>query len=72
MVIMMNPKAQLRDLAQQVNEIAHSDTMEKRRCLWRRQNSFHGERPLIYLRAFAFDEFFDTSVLKCTDRATRI
>lgn len=39
--------------------------------MWRRQNSFHGERPLIYLRAFAFDEFFDTSVLKCTDPMLR-
>lgn len=67
----MNEKAQLRDLARRVNEIAHSDTMEKRRCLWRRQNSFRSERPLIYLRAFAFDEFFDTSVLKCTDPVLR-
>ena len=63
----MEYKNCLRDLAQQVSEIAHSDEMNRRRTLWRRHNSFMGDRPLIYVRAFAVDEWFDFSSLKCTD-----
>ena len=63
----MNDKAVLYDLASRVNEIARSGQMEEKRRLWRDQNSFRGKQPLIYLRAFAFDEFFDSSVLRCTD-----
>ncbi len=67
----MSEKNSLRDLAAQVGEIAHSDEMNRRRELWRRQNSFRGEAPLIYIRAFAFDEWFDDSVLKCQDPMLR-
>ena len=63
----MEYKNCLRDLAQQVSEIAHSDEMNRRRTLWRRHNSFMGDHPLIYVRAFAVDEWFDFSSLKCTD-----
>ena len=63
----MSEKNSLRDLAVQVNEIARGDVMNRRRALWRRQNSFRGEAPLIYVRAFAVDEWFDSSVLKCRD-----
>ncbi len=67
----MEEKNCLYDLATQVREIARSDAMEGKRRLWRRQNSFQGERPLIYVRAFAFDEWFDESVLKCVDPMLR-
>ena len=63
----MNDKGILYDLASRVKEIARSEQMKEKRRLWRDQNSFRGDRPLIYLRAFAFDEFFDPSVLRCTD-----
>ena len=45
--------------------------MDRRRDLWRRHNSFKGRQPLIYLRAFAFAEYFDKSVLRCTDPTLR-
>ena len=67
----MDKKGCLYDLAMRVREIAESDTMAERRRLWRDQNSFLGDRPLIYVRAFAFDEWFDRSALKCEDPALR-
>ena len=67
----MKGNTTLRDLAQQINEIAHSDEMQRRRKAWRAQNSFKSERPLIYVRAFAFDEWFDSSVLTCEDPMLR-
>ena len=67
----MNHKNRLRDLAAQVNEIARSDEMRARRARWRDQNSFRGERPLIYVRAFAFDEWFDFAALGCEDPELR-
>lgn len=57
----------LRELAKEVVEIANKPIQDERRNLWRKHNSFQGERPLIYVRAFAFDEFFDFSQLKCQD-----
>lgn len=67
----MNTKKPLYDLANQVMEIAQSDAMNEKRNLWKKHNSFHGDRPLIYVRAFAFEEFFDASVLQCTDPLLR-
>lgn len=64
-------KPVLHDLAMKVMDIATSPDMNHKRDLWRRHNSFQGDRPLIYLRAFAFNENFDTSVLKCTDPMLR-
>ncbi len=61
----------LRDLACRVMEIAQSDAMHLKRRLWRAHNSFRGDRPLIYLRAFAFNENFDSSVLQCRDPLLR-
>ncbi len=63
----MGDKGILYDLAVKVKEIASSDEMNKKRDLWRNHNSFISERPLIYLRAFAFHEYFDEKVLKATD-----
>ena len=67
----MNEKKILYDLACQVNEIAPSDEMIRRRRDWRKMNSFHSDRPLIYVRAYAFEENFDYSQLKCTDPMLR-
>ena len=65
--IAVDKKGCLYDLASRVNDIARGECMRKRRDLWRRHNSFQGDRPLIYVRAFAVDEWFDRSTLKCED-----
>lgn len=57
----------LRELAKEVAEIANKPIQDARRDLWRKQNSFENARPPIYMRAFAFDEFFDRKSLKCED-----
>ena len=67
----MSEKNSLKALAARVHEIAISDEMNRRRDLWRRHNSFLGERPLFHVRAFAADEWFDRSVLKCEDPTLR-
>ncbi len=67
----MSQKGELYELASRVMELATSDEMNEKRRLWRCSNSFKGDAPLIYLRAFAFDENFSSSVLKCTDPMLR-
>ena len=57
----------LRELARQVREIAEKPIQEERRIAWSKHNSFQGDRPLIYIRAYAFDEIFDESKLQCQD-----
>ena len=49
-------KTLLRDLARQYLDICRKDIQQERRALWRRHNSLQRTRPLIYVRAFAFDE----------------
>jgi hypothetical protein len=61
----------LRELAKEYAVIANKPVQNLRRDLWRKQNSFHGTYPLIYIRAFAFDEFFNNSSLKCEDSFLR-
>ena len=63
----MGSKNVLRDLAKRVQEIANKPVQEERRRLWEGLNSFSSDKPLIYVRACAFDEFFDTRQLKCDD-----
>ena len=46
----------LRELAQQYMEVCARPEQAQRRALWRKHNSLHGERPLIYVRAFAWKE----------------
>lgn len=53
----------LRRLASEVMEIANSPEQMRRRDAWRSHNSKKPGPPLIYLRAFAFDEFFDENSL---------
>lgn len=57
----------LRELARQVREIAEKPIQEERRIAWSKHNSFQGDQPLIYIRAYAFDEIFDESKLQCQD-----
>ncbi|MBU4199842.1 MAG: hypothetical protein KKG09_06930 [Verrucomicrobia bacterium] len=49
-------KVILRDLTQRYLDICRKDVQQERRALWRRHNSLKRNRPLIYIRAFAFDE----------------
>jgi len=56
----------LRDLARQYAEIAVDPIQEERRRLWREKNSLRPVRPLIYVRAFAFNELPE-SRLHCED-----
>ncbi|MCD6520872.1 MAG: hypothetical protein J7M05_13220 [Anaerolineae bacterium] len=62
----MDDRMILRDLAKQYLEICSDPIQETRRELWRRQNSLHGERPLIYVRAFAWAEM-PQSRCQCKD-----
>lgn len=57
----------IRELAKEFMEIAGKPVQNERRDLWRNHNSFRRTRPLIYIRAFAFDEIFDKRKLKCQD-----
>ena len=56
----------LRDLAERYREIAADPVMDVRRDLWRRHNSLKRTRPLIYIRAFAWQEMVQ-SRLHCDD-----
>jgi hypothetical protein len=64
---MQNDIIILRELAKQVSEIANKPIQNERKNLWRKHNSFKRVRPLIYVRAFAFFEIFDSKNLKCED-----
>jgi len=56
----------LRDLAKRYLEICHKDVQKERRDLWRKHNSLKPTRPLIYVRAFAWQEMPE-SHLTCED-----
>jgi hypothetical protein len=49
-------KTILRDLAKQYAEVAAHPLQDERRTLWRKHNSLKKTRPLIYVRAFAWNE----------------
>lgn len=57
----------LRELAKQVQEITTSQHQETNRKNWRNHNSFVKTKPLIYMRAYAYNEVFDQKNLKCKD-----
>ena len=61
-----NDRAILRYLAQRYMAICHDPAQSDRRLLWRRQNSLKGDRPLIYVRAFAWGEMPDSQCV-CED-----
>lgn len=68
---MSNDTLILRELAKKVSDIVNSPVQEVRRGKWRNHNSLLGDQPLIYIRAFAFDEVFDHGKLQCTDPLLR-
>ena len=49
-------KGVLRNLAKEYVEVCHGPVQVERRDLWRRHNSLKKTRPLIYVRAFAWQE----------------
>ena len=61
-------RERVRDLAKAYYEYAVSPIMESRREAWSEHNALSFTRPLIYIRAIPFGEFFDYGALKCTDR----
>jgi len=67
----MGDKNKLYDLASRIGEIAASDEKMKNREKWRKHNSFQGEKPLLWLWTFGFQETFDKSLLKCEDSELR-
>lgn len=64
-------RERVRDLAKAYYEYAVSPIMESRREAWSEHNALSFTRPLIYIRAIPFGEFFDYGALKCTDRYLR-
>ena len=56
----------LRELASRYREITMLPVMDERRDLWRRHNSLKRTQPLIYVRAFAWQEMA-ASQLECRD-----
>jgi hypothetical protein len=56
----------LRELAGRYREICDQPVQRERRDLWRRHNSLHHTRPLIYVRAFAWGEMPESACC-CSD-----
>jgi hypothetical protein len=56
----------LRDLAKRYHEVCSDPVMGERRRLWRQHNSLKETRPLIYVRAFAWQEMPESKCL-CED-----
>ncbi|MDQ1257194.1 MAG: hypothetical protein QG656_1796, partial [Candidatus Hydrogenedentes bacterium] len=52
----LNDHSILRELVQRYLDICHRDEQQMRRELWRRHNNLEWTRPLIYTRAFAWQE----------------
>ncbi len=63
-------KGILRDLAKRYLDACNKPEQQERRNLWRAQNSFKGDRPLIYIRAFAWHEM-PQSACQCEDSFAR-
>lgn len=62
----MKDRDMLRDLAKKYLEICSEDIQDERRDLWRRHNSLKSTRPLIYTRAFGWNEMPE-SKCECED-----
>ena len=56
----------VRDLAKQYLEVCQKEVQDERRDRWRQHNSLKPMRPLIYVRAFAWDEM-PQSRCECED-----
>lgn len=66
----MSDRDLLRDLARQYLEVCHRPVQQTRRDLWRRHNSLKPTPPLIYVRAFAWEEM-PQSRCSCQDPLLR-
>ncbi|NMA47559.1 MAG: hypothetical protein GX945_13445 [Lentisphaerae bacterium] len=67
----MDDRSILRDLARRYLELCRREGQDELRQLWRRLNSLRpGGRPLIYVRAFAWQEMPE-SQCQCSDRFLR-
>ena len=62
----MTDREILRDLARQYLDTCHKLAQHERRILWRRHNSLQPTRPLIYVRAYAWQEM-PQSQCRCED-----
>jgi hypothetical protein len=60
----------LRDLAKRYLDICNIPEQQERRKRWKAHNSFKGDKPLIYIRAFAWHEM-PQSVCQCEDPFAR-
>jgi len=60
----------LHDLAKRYVDICNTPEQQERRKRWRAHNSFKGDRPLIYVRAFAWHEMPQSSC-QCEDPLAR-
>jgi hypothetical protein len=60
----------LHELAKRYLDICNKPEQQERRRRWRLQNSFKGDRPLIYVRAFAWHEM-PRSKCQCEDPLAR-
>ena len=65
-----NDRMILRDLAKRYLDICNIPEQQERRKRWRAHTSFKGDRPLIYIRAFAWHEM-PQSVCQCEDPLAR-
>jgi hypothetical protein len=63
---LMTERDRVRDLAKAYADYARSPKMEERRRAWAQHNALNFPKPLIYIRAIPFGEFFDNSILECT------
>lgn len=61
-----NDIAILRDLAKRYMDICQKPVQQERRTLWRQKNSLKEVRPLIYVRAFAWNEMPESKCV-CED-----
>ena len=61
----------LRTFAKQYAELARSPAQDEKRRSWKKLNSFKFQKPLIYMRAIPYHEFFDFSVIKSEDPLLR-
>jgi len=60
----------IRDLAKEYLDICNTPEQQERRKRWRAHNSFKGDRPLIYIRAYAWHEM-PQSACQCEDPLAR-
>ena len=67
----LSEREYVRDLMKAYYEYAISPDMEARRYAWSEHNALNFSRPLIYIRAIPFGEFFDNRQLKCSDKYLR-